>query len=90
MKNKIKTKYTYINNTDIKELKAMVHGKVLNIDPEKILSGAYVSGTLTTTTKKLRVAKLNPEDVKAKIIKYVESIYSENGDTISKDRKSVV
>jgi hypothetical protein len=90
MKNKIKTKYTYINNTDIKELKAMVHGKVLNIDPEKILSGAYVSGTLTTTTKKLRVAKLNPEDVKAKIIKYVESIYSENGDTISKARKNIV
>lgn len=90
MKNKIKTKYTYINNTDIKELKAMVHGKVLNIDPEKILSGTYVSGTLTTTTKKLRVAKLNPEDVKAKIIKYAESIYSEDGDKMPKANKDVV
>jgi hypothetical protein len=89
MKNNIK-EYTYINRTDIKELKAMVHGKVLNIDPEKILSGAYVSGTLTTTTKKLRVAKLNPEDVKAKIIKYVESIYSEDGDKMPKAKKDVV
>jgi hypothetical protein len=61
-------KYDYIKRSDISVLKATVDGKVLNVDPKKILSGTYVAGKITPTAKKLRVAKIDPFKLKEKII----------------------
>lgn len=66
--------YDYIKRSDISVLKATVDGKVLNVDPKKILSGTYVAGKVTPTAKKLRVAKIDPFKLKEKIFSKAKEV----------------
>lgn len=68
--------YSYIKRSDISVLKATIDGKVLNVDPKKILSGTYVAGKVKPTASKLRVAKLDPSKLRDKILNYAKDFYA--------------
>jgi hypothetical protein len=68
MATRVKT-YDYIKRTDISVLKATIDGKVMNVDPKKILSGTYVKGKLKPTASVLRVAKTDPASIREKLLK---------------------
>jgi len=87
---KANKKYTYIKRTDIKEMKALIHGKVLNVDPKTILSGAYVSTKIKPTTKKLAVAKNDPDKLRLKILNYAKGIYAEDDEKLEPEFSELV
>lgn len=88
--------YDYIKRSDISVLKATVDGKVLNVDPKKILSGTYVAGKVTPTAKKLRVAKIDPFKLKEKIFSKAKEVMGNEYETeyekfvLAKDLKAFI
>lgn len=70
--------YSYIKRSDISVLKATIDGKVMNVDPKKILSGTYVAGKVKPTAKKLRVAKIDPFKLKEKIFAKAKELLKED------------
>jgi hypothetical protein len=81
MKSKVPN-YTYIPRRNISVLKATIDGKILNVDPKTILSGAYVSKETKQTATKLRLAKIDSSNLRDKILKMYKDFAEKEYDAI--------